>query len=228
MADLPSNDRSHRRPPSRATAASTTRSFNESFSLATRQQYTGFEEPTLDPSHPRPWHSPVTGFSGKLWRQLLGLNPFKGSYFGLYGSIENTNDRLLVALGLICAIAAGVPLPIIGVIFGEIISAFPPDEAELLLRIRQLLGVAVAYFAVTTTYTICFGLLGDKIAIALRQKLLNSLLRLEQAYIDTRDMDINSLLTDKIDTIQVGTSEKVGGLLVRRHECASTAPGHGS
>lgn len=152
----------------------------------------------------------MTGFSTKLWRQLLGLNPFKGSYFGLYGSIEDTRDRALAALGAICAIAAGIPLPIIGVIFGEIISAFPPDEAELLLRIKQLLGVAVAYFAVTTIYTICFGLVGDKIAIALRQRLLDSLLRAEQAYIDTRDIDINSLLTDKIDTIQVGTSEKVG------------------
>lgn len=110
----------------------------------------------------------MTGLSVKLWRQLLGLNPFRGSYFGLYGSIEKTRDKILVALGTTCAIAAGVPLPIIGVIFGEIISAFPPDEAELLLRIRQLLGVAVAYFAATTTYTICFGLLGDKIAISLR------------------------------------------------------------
>lgn len=152
----------------------------------------------------------MTGLSSKLWRQLLGLNPFKGSYFGLYGSIEDTRTRLLAGLGAVCAIAAGVPLPIIGVIFGEIISSFPPDEAELVLRIRQLLGVAVAYFVVTTIYTICFGLVGDKIAIALRQKLLSSLLHLEQAYIDTRDVDINSLLTDKIDTIQVGTSEKVG------------------
>lgn len=152
----------------------------------------------------------MTGFSIKLWRQLLGLNPFRGSYFGLYGTIEDKRDRALASLGAICAIAAGVPLPIIGVIFGEIISAFPPDEDELLLRIRQLLAVAVSYFAVTTTYTICFGLVGDKIAITLRQKLLDSLLRLDQAYIDTRDIDINSLLTDKIDTIQVGTSEKVG------------------
>lgn len=206
MAD----QQSHRRPPSRATANSAARSFDDGLSLTTRQQYTGFEEPTLDPTHPRAWHSPMTGLSDKLWRQLLGLNPFKGSYFGLYGSIEDTRDKLLAVLGAGCAIAAGVPLPIIGVIFGEIISSFPPDEAELLLRIRQLLGVAVAYFVVTTTYTICFGLVGDKIAIALRQKLLSSLLRLEQAYIDTRDIDINSLLTDKIDTIQVGTSEKVG------------------
>lgn len=152
----------------------------------------------------------MTGLSAKLWRQILGLNPFKGSYFGLYGSVEDPKSRSLAALGILCAIAAGVPLPVIGVIFGEIISSFPPSESELLLRIQQLLGVAVAYFAVTTIYTICFGLVGDKIAIALRQKLLLSLLHLEQSYIDTHDIDINSLLTDKIDTIQVGTSEKVG------------------
>ena len=210
MADVSFEDRSQRRPHSRTAATSAAHSFDDAISLGTRQQYTGYEEPTLDPSHPRPWHSPMTGLSVKLWRQLLGLNPFKGSYFGLYATIEHTKDKALVVLGIICAIAAGVPLPIIGVIFGEIISAFPPDEEELLLRIRQLLGVAVAYFVVTTTYTICFGLLGDKIAIGLRQKLLRSLLQLEQAYIDTREIDINSLLTDKIDTIQVGTSEKVG------------------
>lgn len=210
MADQLPDTISPPRPPSRTTAASAAFSLDDGRSFATRQQYTGFEEPTLDPSHPRTWHSPMSGISVKLWRQLLGLNPLKGSYFGLYGSLEDTRSKSLVLLGAICAVAAGVPLPIIGVIFGEIISEFPPSESELLLRIKQLLGVAVAYFAVTTTYTICFGLVADKIAIGLRQKLLSSLLGLEQAYIDTRELDVNSMLTDKIDTIQVGTSEKVG------------------
>jgi len=57
----------------------------------------------------------MIGLSMKLWRQLLGLNPFKGSYFGLYASIENRRDKVLAACGVIFAIAAGVPLPLIGV-----------------------------------------------------------------------------------------------------------------
>ena len=175
-----------------------------------RKQLAGLEETTLDPAHPRPWHAPVTTVSVRLWRQLLGLNPFKGTYFGLYGSLQSTQDRTIVFCGAAFAIAAGIPLPIIGVIFGKIITNFPPDEEELQSRISQLLAVAVAFFAVTTVCTVSFGLAGDRIAVRLRERLLYSFLRLEQAYLDTRNIDINVLLSEEIDTIQVGCSEKVG------------------
>ena len=179
-------------------------------SSATVDQLTVMVDSTLDSARPRVYHTPATSASLKIWRQILGLHPFKSSYFALYCTLRKGTDRLCVACGVVFAIAAGVPLPIIGVIFGKLISAFPPSQDEMLLRIQQLLGVAVAYFAVTSIYTISFGRTGEKIAIDLRLRLLSSLLHVEQAYLDTRDVDISALLREKIDTIQVGCSEKVG------------------
>ena len=165
---------------------------------------------TMDPTRPRTYGTPVTTASLKVWRQILGLNPFKGSYFALFATLKHPGSRAAVTLGVVFAITAGIPLPIIGVIFGKIISGFPPSPDELQTRIEQLLGVAVAFFVVTSAYTIAFARIGEKIALELRLKLLSSLLHIDQAYLDTREPDPSTLIREKIDTIQVGCSEKVG------------------
>ena len=170
----------------------------------------GIADTTLDPAHPREIPTATTTLSKQVYRQLLGLNTFKSSFISLYRNLETTFEETVPVAGTILAIAAGVPLPIIGVIFGKIISAFPPSEDEMQVRIAQLLGVAVAYFAVTTLYMAAFGMTGEKIGINLRSKLLRCLLHLPQEYYDTHEIDVTGLLTEKIETIQVGTSEKVG------------------
>lgn len=170
------------------------------------------EDTTLDPAHPREVKPSVAAISSQVYRQLLGLNPFKTGFLSLYRNLETNGENWMAAIGALLAAAAGVPLPIMFVIFGEIINAFPPEENELETRIGQLLGVAAAYFAITTLYMSAFGRVGEKIAINLRGKVLRCLLRLDQAYYDTHDLDVTSLLTAKIETIQVGTSEKVSGM----------------
>lgn len=149
-------------------------------------------------------------YPSHVLRRLAGLNPFKTTYFALYDSLDTTADKLVAWTGVVAAIAAGVPLPVIGLIFGKIINSFPPSEDEIRVRIGQLLGVAVAYFLTTVIYVTAFGMTSEKISVRLRERLLRSLLHLDQAYLDTHDLDINSLITEKIDTIQAGTSEKVG------------------
>lgn len=162
-------------------------------------------------THPRSWNAPAgQTLSKQLYRQILGFNPFKTSFLGLYRPLDTLLDRGVAILGVVLAAAAGVPLPIIGVIFGQIIGSFPPSADEMQLRVGQLLGVAVAYFAVTAGYTTAFGLSGEKISIRIRQRLLDCLLHLDQSYYDTHDVDVTGLLTGKIETIQAGTSEKVG------------------
>ena len=164
---------------------------------------------TLDPGHPREWQPSTATLSGKVYKQLLGLNPFKSSFLSLYRNLENSKEIATAVVGALLAVSAGVPLPIMFVIFGKIINAFPPEEHDLQDRIGQLLGVAAAYFVVTTLYMTAFGRVGEKIAINVRERLLRCLLNLDQAYYDTHDLDVTSLLTSKIETIQVGTSETV-------------------
>ncbi|KAK5715095.1 hypothetical protein LTR15_010511 [Elasticomyces elasticus] len=165
---------------------------------------------SFDPAHPRVWTAPAESTSSAVYRQLLGLNPFKTSYLSLYRSLYGWQDRSVACIGLLCATAAGVPLPLIGVIFGHIISSFPPAEDALRTRIIQLLGVAVAYLVLTALYATSFGLTGEKIAIRTRERLLDCLLHLDQAYLDTHDLDVTSLLSEKVDVIHAGCSEKVG------------------
>lgn len=93
---------------------------------------------------------------------------------------------------------------------GQIINEFPPAENALYDRLVQLLGVAVAYFVITAIYCVGFGLTSETVSVKLRQKLLECLLHLDQAYLDTHNIDVNGLLTEKMDTIQAGCSEKVG------------------
>ncbi|KAK4570181.1 hypothetical protein LTR86_002261 [Recurvomyces mirabilis] len=168
------------------------------------------EASTLDPAHPRQYKSPAFGLSRKAYRQLLGLNPFKTSYLSIYGSLDNLGDRCVAGAGVLFAIAAGIPLPLIGVIFGRLISTFPPTEDELKTMIGELLGVAAAFFVVTSIYSTAFGLTGEKIAIRARERLLKCLLHLDLSYLETHDIDISSLLSEQVDSIHAGSSEKVG------------------
>lgn len=168
------------------------------------------ETTTLNTAQPRVWHVELSTVSRKAWRQLLGLNPFKTSYFSLFRPLKDSESRTTLLAACLFAVAAGLPLPIIGVIFSKIIDSFPPTEDELRSRIAQLLGVAAGYFAVTAGYTITWGLTGERISRYLREALVERLLGLDQAYFDIHNPDVTNLLTDKIETVQIGTSEKVG------------------
>ena len=94
----------------------------------------------------------VNGDGGKsitLRKMIHPLLPKSGaavkktgaSYFALFGPLQDVQSRLILATGVLLALAAGAPLPIIGVIFARIIDAFPPSEAEVRTRIYQLLAV---------------------------------------------------------------------------------------
>ena len=145
-----------------------------------------------------------------FFRQILGLNPFKTSYFALYKPLDDLESRLILLAAVLLAIAAGIPLPLIGVIFGKIINNFPPNEDELRVRLGQLMGVAVAFFAVTWGWSVCWGVIGERVSRRMRESLVERSLGMEPAFFDTESPDLTGTLTEKTQTIQLGTSEKVG------------------
>jgi len=63
------------------------------------------------------------------------------SYFALFKPLQDIQSRIILFCGVVLALAAGAPLPIIGVIFARIIDHFPPSEDEVVDRISQLLVV---------------------------------------------------------------------------------------
>lgn len=68
-----------------------------------------------DTVRPSTWSTSVY----KTCRQVLGKNPFKGSYLSLYDPLDTFLDKGIALGSAFFAITAGVPLPIIGYIFGK-------------------------------------------------------------------------------------------------------------
>lgn len=77
------------------------------------------------------------------WNPLRRL---EFSYFALFRPLRDTQSRCILFAGVVLAIAAGAPLPIIGVIFSKIINSFPPSETEIHERVVQLIGVGMWIF----------------------------------------------------------------------------------
>lgn len=75
------------------------------------------------------------------------------SYFALFRPLQDVQSRCILFAGVVLAIAAGAPLPIIGVIFARIIDAFPPTEDEIVERVYQLLAVGNYHISSTHTNT---------------------------------------------------------------------------
>lgn len=65
------------------------------------------------------------------------------SYIALFRPLQDTQSRGILFCAVVLALAAGAPLPIIGVIFARIIDSFPPTEEEVQSRITQLLAVGM-------------------------------------------------------------------------------------
>ncbi|KAL5420086.1 hypothetical protein PMIN04_006689 [Paraphaeosphaeria minitans] len=149
----------------------------------------------------------------KFIKQILGLNPFRTSYFSLYKPLTDFQSRAILCFGCFFSIACGIPIPLIGVILGKIINNFPPREDELKLRLVQLMSMAVMYFAVAWGSTVCWALVGERVSRKTREQLVERSLGMDLTYYDTVSPDITNILTEKTQTIQLGTSEKVGVFL---------------
>ena len=66
-------------------------------------------EPSLASAQQHTWQG-VTAFRQRFIRQIFGLNPFKTSYFALYRPLNDAGSRGILALGILLAVAAGIPL----------------------------------------------------------------------------------------------------------------------
>ncbi|KAG0133501.1 ABC transporter type 1, transmembrane domain-containing protein, partial [Tuber indicum] len=179
--------------------------------LSRRRSHHSIDIASLNPSAPT---SPNTTTDPAppaipVLEQLLGFKS-RTSYFSLYRPLNTWHQRTVLALAIILSLAAGAPLPIIGVIFGKIINHFPPDEDELQTRICQLLGVSVAYFFTTWGWATCWGIVGEIVSRGLREDLLKKAVGMEIAYFEIECPDIANRLTADTQTIHLGTSEKAG------------------
>lgn len=131
------------------------------------------------------------------------------------------------ALGLFCAIAAGVLEPMFTIFFGKLTNAFVEyskavssgvglEEAKHLVRqdvnkqVLALLYIAIGTAVAVFTYMWAFVSTGERITRRVRERYLKGVLRQNVAYFDTLSAGaITTRITSDTHLLQVGISEKV-------------------
>ena len=138
-------------------------------------------EPSLATVQPQAFDG-STVFRQRFIRQILGLNPFKTSYFTLYRQLDDAGSKIILVLGIVTAVLAGLPLPLIGVVLGRIINNFPPHPDELKHLLFRLMSVAVGYFVVTWAWAVCWAVIGERVSRKTRERLLHRALGMDMTY----------------------------------------------
>lgn len=135
----------------------------------------------------------------------------------------------MLATAVVCALASGVPFPLIGIFFGQLLNDFnevtcveesgsgvSPDSAadyqgSVNDKILMIVYLAIAQFVTVYAHLTCWSMYGARLAQRLRERYLEKLLQQEPAYFDELPAgEVASRLSADIQTIRSGTSEKVG------------------
>ncbi|KAL1307031.1 hypothetical protein AAFC00_005656 [Neodothiora populina] len=148
-----------------------------------------------------------------------------GGYPRLLLAGNPTNiDVCVLLLGMLSSIAAGVPFPLIGIIFGQLLDDFntascnTPDttnsgtyQSDINSKILIIVYLAIAQFVLIYVHLLCWTMTGARLAQRLRERYLQNLVRQEPLFFDSLPPgEVASRLNTDIQTIRSGTSEKVG------------------
>lgn len=158
------------------------------------------------------------------------LKPFFTFFHLLFYADPTWLDKLLLTVGAIAATAAGVPFPLIGIVFGQLIdnlntatcdntndtasSSTADVQSSINDKILLLVYIAVATFVLIYTHILCWNITSQRLAQRVRDRYLKSLLAQDIAFFDNLQAgEVSSRLNGDIQAIETGTSEKVGVFL---------------
>ncbi|KAF3065190.1 Leptomycin B resistance protein pmd1 [Daldinia childiae] len=146
-------------------------------------------------------------------------------YFRLltYAEPSKTDISLLV-IGTIASIAAGIPFPLLGILFGQLLDDLNSEtcageqttspetyQSDVNEKVLLVMACALAQLALVYIFSVCWNLFGDRLAHRLRERYFRSLLRQEVSFFDKLPAgEVSSRLSADINVIKSGTSEKVG------------------
>ncbi|KAL2825168.1 P-loop containing nucleoside triphosphate hydrolase protein [Aspergillus cavernicola] len=133
-------------------------------------------------------------------------------------------DLGMLTVGILSAIASGVPFPLIGIVFGQLLDDFnaatcnntseasdSSDQGSINDKILLIVYLAIAQFVLIYVHLLFWTLNGARLAQRLRESYLQNLLRQEPSYFDDLPPgEVASRLNGDVQTIRSGTSEKVG------------------
>ncbi|THW37049.1 ABC multidrug transporter SidT [Aureobasidium pullulans] len=143
------------------------------------------------------------------------------------------SDLLLLAGGTIFSIAAGIPFPLLAILFGQLIddinstSCAPEYKASKLgnatkQKVLYVVYVTIASWCFIYIHVSCWTMFGERLVRRIRENYLRSLLRQELGFFDEfASGQASSELRSNLDSIQTGTSEKVGICLASLSYCVA-------
>ncbi|KAJ5435516.1 ABC transporter integral membrane type 1 [Penicillium cf. griseofulvum] len=137
-------------------------------------------------------------------------------------SYLTTKDRMVLIVALICSMASGIPLPIMNIVFGELVGNFSnyflPDstttESEFKSSISRLslyiVYLFIAKFVLTYFSMYCFRVTSLRVSAALRLEYMGSLFaqplsKLDQVSVGT----VVNAITTSSNSIQQSISDKL-------------------
>ncbi|KAJ5091586.1 hypothetical protein NUU61_006456 [Penicillium alfredii] len=146
------------------------------------------------------------------------------AYTRLLFSLDYTKtDVLLIVTGVFFSIAAGIPFPLLGIVFGELIndlntatcdSSGSSDSAVtdgVRTKVLYVIYITIANFCFIYIHCSCWSLISERIARRYRRRYFESIIKQEAGYIEVLPAgDVISRLVSDIEVVQSGTSEKVG------------------
>ncbi|KAF5964528.1 multidrug resistance 1 2 [Fusarium coicis] len=149
------------------------------------------------------------------------------AFIHLLFSLDYTKlDVFLIAAGTFFAIASGIPLPLLGIVFGELINdlntATCTDAASasnnvtdsVRQKVLYVIYITIANFCFIYIHCSCWSYASERIARRYRRRYFQSIVRQDTAYIEGLPSgDVISRLVRDIEVVQSGTSEKVGILI---------------
>ncbi|GIK04542.1 ABC multidrug transporter mdr4 [Aspergillus viridinutans] len=146
------------------------------------------------------------------------------AYLRLLFSLDYTiADVLLIIGGLFFAICAGIPFPLLGIVFGDLIndlntvtcSSSDRNSADLSSAVRTkvlyVIYITIANFCFIYAHSTCWCLVSERLARRYRRRYFESIIKQEANFIESLPSgDVVSRLVSDIELVQSGTSEKVG------------------
>lgn len=162
------------------------------------------------------------------------IKPFFSFISLLFYADPTWLDRLLICVGFIGSIAAGVPFPLIGIVFGQVVDEFNSaacgdasiagaasgSQSSINEKILLMVYLAIAIFGLTYLHIVCWNLVSQRLAQRVRERYLRSLLRQDIAFFDNLQAgEVSSRLNGDVQAIETGTSEKVGVFLTCTSFC---------
>jgi len=135
-------------------------------------------------------------------------------------------DYLLFVIGVMAAVGAGVPFPLLAILFGELVDNLNSAsescgggdtaasfglQSAVNAKVLSALYVTIASFSLIYVHSFAWSLFGERLVRRLRERYFTALLRQEPAFFDSLEAgEVSSRLAGDLEVIQTGTSEKVG------------------